>query len=884
MTNDPFNLGVLKTRIQEQFTKFQTALSEHTQGKSGTRHTADQIDLSTPISGVSGTTLQEAISSVSTSTTSSITGQLFTALRSQITTGTAGQKLFLKGYSTPGDGGEGTFTILEGGSYIDNGGTIACAGGLGASEAKCAIRDATGPLDARWFGVDATGVSNIKVALVLAEAAAGSTGTVYFPAGSYLLNSAHSQTCAWQIDRGTTLTVGSGITLTMAKGVDAPPIQWLAFADGTSAISWTDTNEIWANWFPGSDIGAQLTNTRNSIDLAPSAGPGPWRVNVHGNHTMSTTALWTKSYRSDGITLAFDGKIVCTGLQESASGLRDGHAIDLTGSVFVTIENLIIDCSDGLADTAIFCSRDENRVSGTTPASAGGHTFRDCIISGLWKYPPYISVGSEANGMDNCWIQQENTASTSRFATALLARNEFGDGSANSIKFNSKDPSVIVGNGERSGTTTAVADLVFGSASTNTVHWTSALGGLPTVTAGTTIVEIFDCADLSNNGVYTVSTVVTPNFEWIVTRSYGAYPANEVLATSVNIHVRTLTHTTSVEATFSNCKLWANGVVAGVDADTPLGCAGVLLLRGFGKVRWSDGEMVTGNDTNASHIVLDSTYRAAEISFTNLYTHQGSVSVPDYSIRAFGRPDAGSVNEAGTYLCRVNGTATFLGSTNSIKFTRVYTDNSRLSGLFTGAITSDQYTQHVGFDWMFSVISGPTVDVPAGLHGLLQTYALGTFRTNANPYGLHLITNAVERWFDKHATAVGDAKRYLDQQEGIESYPGTKWGGDLTDADGYVAGGYTYLQRNMGTARTRTAEVAGQKNGALISVVRTAAGNVNLTVDTDATTGTFPDPGGPWILPTEGPGIGGRYRLVLRFNSSIKDAGDWELVSLDRLA
>lgn len=104
-------------------------------------------------------------------------GQLFAALRAAVADTPPRTKLFLEGYSTPGDGGEGTFTVLSGGSYTDDGGTIACVGGLGATEAKCAKRDLSGARrDPRHFGAVCDGTTDDSAAYMLAVNSFGTAG------------------------------------------------------------------------------------------------------------------------------------------------------------------------------------------------------------------------------------------------------------------------------------------------------------------------------------------------------------------------------------------------------------------------------------------------------------------------------------------------------------------------------------------------------------------------------------------------------------------------------------------------------------------------------------------------------------------------------------
>jgi hypothetical protein len=111
---------------------------------------------------------------VTADATTATTGTLFAALRTEAATASPGQKLWLKGYSTPGDGGEGTFTVLDGGPFTDDGGTIAVPGG--GSGSRCASRDYAGPLDPAWFGAVGDGTTDDTAAIQRATASLQARG------------------------------------------------------------------------------------------------------------------------------------------------------------------------------------------------------------------------------------------------------------------------------------------------------------------------------------------------------------------------------------------------------------------------------------------------------------------------------------------------------------------------------------------------------------------------------------------------------------------------------------------------------------------------------------------------------------------------------------
>lgn len=131
--------------------------------------------------------LENAVSS------SAAFGVLQSSLRTQPGS-TDGEVRYLKGHTTAGDGGEGTFrwsTVAA----IDDGGTVLNAGGLGSSSAGWR-RVFFGHFNVKWFGAKGDGVTNDRPAIQLAidtaiDAGLGvakKSGTLFFPPGTYLLD------------------------------------------------------------------------------------------------------------------------------------------------------------------------------------------------------------------------------------------------------------------------------------------------------------------------------------------------------------------------------------------------------------------------------------------------------------------------------------------------------------------------------------------------------------------------------------------------------------------------------------------------------------------------------------------------------------------------
>lgn len=108
----------------------------------------------------------------------------------------ASREVFLKYYSSIGDGGEGNFRAATGASpgfYIDNGGTIIVPTGGDGSSAW--IRDYKGGISVRWFGAkgDYNGITGTDDTISIQNAinylTNGNGGRLIIPEGFYLVSS-----------------------------------------------------------------------------------------------------------------------------------------------------------------------------------------------------------------------------------------------------------------------------------------------------------------------------------------------------------------------------------------------------------------------------------------------------------------------------------------------------------------------------------------------------------------------------------------------------------------------------------------------------------------------------------------------------------------------
>jgi hypothetical protein len=105
------------------------------------------------------------------------------ALRAETSLGTD-QPIYVQGYHTPGDGGEGMFLCDPGTTIADNGGTI-----IADKHGNCWRRQTEGhPYSVKWFGAKGDGTTDdrdaIQAAITTVERLPFG-GTVWLPAGKY---------------------------------------------------------------------------------------------------------------------------------------------------------------------------------------------------------------------------------------------------------------------------------------------------------------------------------------------------------------------------------------------------------------------------------------------------------------------------------------------------------------------------------------------------------------------------------------------------------------------------------------------------------------------------------------------------------------------------
>ena len=213
-------------------------------------------------------------------------------------TGTIGSSrepiVFVTGYASQGDGGEGMFVWKENGSQADaDGGCIVQGGGSIGTW----VRAFSGPINVLWYGASRTRASSATSAIQAAlDAAAGSavpSSAVYIPQGQYSLQSALD----WPLySSGGTLRVAPSVTL---------------YGDGGN-----DFNDSFGTWLYQDFNGGNLINF--------SGGDAGEKIFYDKIHSLSM--FQSSSYATAGDMLSSSEGSTYLTLQDIVFGLQNPAA------------------------------------------------------------------------------------------------------------------------------------------------------------------------------------------------------------------------------------------------------------------------------------------------------------------------------------------------------------------------------------------------------------------------------------------------------------------------------------------------------------------------------------------------------------------------------
>jgi hypothetical protein len=318
-------------------------------------------------------------------TPTSAVGSLYNALRAQIANAAAGSKLFAKGHTTANDGGQGTFTIVSGGSYTDDGGTVLTKDGFGTTDSAAAIRDDVGPINLRWFGAvgdDSANDTTPVARWVLVVAASGKQG--YAPAGIYQTDPITGMDLQMDIR-------GDGIGKTIFKSragddvieITGKSVHNLVISDCT--IQGSGTNGGMGLNVHDNNFVFQIT-LRN-VFVTNTDGHA---VYIPEGYDMLLDGVQVDHCGGDGFVL---GGAPCTTLINCYVHQLDGNP-NRTGYRFFSGVPTLIGCN-GLdsgtnADWATFGATTEVRSSGTTPPAV--------TLTGSSNKPLYIRAEITTGG------------------------------------------------------------------------------------------------------------------------------------------------------------------------------------------------------------------------------------------------------------------------------------------------------------------------------------------------------------------------------------------------------------------------------------------------------------------------------------------------------
>jgi len=185
----------------------------------------------------------------------------------------------------------GTFDALLG-RILSNGAEVELGNGLDFKRPMSAeLNASTGVIEittvdevdvtAAPYNATGDGTTDDTAAIALAEAAAGASGNVTFPSGTYLISTAYNQSARWVIKRGATIKLEAPLTLDV--GVDAAPDQAM-FDESSARVTFSAVQRVYANWWTvsGDDIAARWNRC-----VRACRGNGPTEIALVGTHTTA---------------------------------------------------------------------------------------------------------------------------------------------------------------------------------------------------------------------------------------------------------------------------------------------------------------------------------------------------------------------------------------------------------------------------------------------------------------------------------------------------------------------------------------------------------------------------------------------------------------------
>jgi len=409
-------------------------------------------------------------------------------------------EIYLSGYTTAGDGGEGFFRVATGAAaatYTDNGGTIIVPTGGDGSAAW--LRSYSGAVNVKWFGATGDGTTDdtasVQTALNLVVA-----GTVSFPSGTYKVSTL-------SMPNGEIHLKGESSGNSIIVGTGAIVLNYLEASASSRRSSITDIN------VRGDGVASSGVNSGTNVCISiKNGGIDLTRVSAtHGDTGISVSyavgVVWSN--------------VVCYGRTYGLRFTRDGVA-NVNSGAWESVFNYVTCSTDDTTTTSYGLHADS-----TLEVSGNIFNSLSCEFAGNGLFLNSGSTIGQGNQFNHLWLERINASGYA--CNDQMGTNTFnqpytqgtgiyntGNSVTHGIGNVVKDAGVQV-TGSIAGTTLTVTAVNAGSS----LAVGMIVGGTG-VTVGTTITALG--TGIGRTGTYTVSASQT-----IVSTTLGIVPLEYIL-------------------------------------------------------------------------------------------------------------------------------------------------------------------------------------------------------------------------------------------------------------------------------------------------------------------------------------------------------------------
>ncbi|SEN10713.1 hypothetical protein SAMN05192574_102472 [Mucilaginibacter gossypiicola] len=367
----------------------------------------------------------------------------YAALRSYAYT-PGNESVFVEGYSTTGDGGQGTFNWDPSGTEADNDGTIIIVGSTTPGRWK---RLYSGSIDLRWFGAKNDGSADVTSILNNVIAFADTVPSAISFIGSYLVNGTVNINNAVTLEGVSNQSVitGTGV-LSFSSGSTGGTICGVTFTGARIAINCSDVTICNCIFNSINDNAIKLTGTNNNVLILTNTFTN---INPTSDATFNSTgrAVYKTVTNPQGTS---DQLRIINNLID---GINSGSCIFISGlSTNILITANIIKNTMGQGVEFYMASYDstgrvlnnqfygigKGRMSGVTSPYIGGKGC-NAIYAGQYQggTGPFIGIDVAGNHIDLCY---ENGIEG---AFNLISNNYVKDTGYDLINFPTESPEGI---------------------------------------------------------------------------------------------------------------------------------------------------------------------------------------------------------------------------------------------------------------------------------------------------------------------------------------------------------------------------------------------------------------------------------------------------------